>query len=150
MKNRLRSFGGFALAGALLYSCSLSGLAQTTSGAKATSDDRDWYKYSIGIFGGEQFWKNQSGNHESVANNPLGGGYGNPISFAPGGALGVRANQDFLNYLGVEEAWTFYARNNIRLVPVQPYTAETVGFGNYDGQVYIGPLFYLTPRGSRV
>jgi hypothetical protein len=151
MKNRLRSLGGFVLAGALLYCCSFSGLAQTTSGTKATSDDRDWYKYSIGLFGGVQFWKNESGNnHASVETNPYGGGYGKPLTFAPGGAVGIRADQDFLNYIGVEEAWTFYARNNIRLVPVQPYTAQTVGFGNYDGQVYIGPLFYLTPRGSRV
>jgi len=152
MKNKLRSFGGFVLAGALLYSCTFSGLAQTSSGAKATSDDRDWYKYSIGIFGGVQFWKNESRNNAAGAATSSGPFYfpGKAVSFAPGGALGVRANQDFLNYIGVEEAWTFYARNNIRLQPVQPYTAQTVGFGDYNGQVYIGPLFYLTPRGSRV
>jgi hypothetical protein len=152
MKNRLRSFGGFALAGALLYSCSFSGLAQTTSATKATSDDRDWYKYSIGLFGGVQFWKNESRNNGVGAPTPGGPFFyqSNPDSFAPGGALGIRANQDFLNYIGVEEAWTFYARNNLRLEPVQPYTAQTVGFGDYNGQVYIGPLFYLTPRGSRV
>src|SRR5271166_356788 len=107
MKNRLRSFGGFVLAGALLYSCTFSGLAQTTSGAKATSDDRDWYKYSIGIFGGVQFWKNESRNNAAGAATSSGPFYfpGKAVSFAPGGALGVRANQDFLNYIGVEEAW---------------------------------------------
>jgi outer membrane protein OmpA-like peptidoglycan-associated protein len=150
MKNKLRSFGGFALAGALLYSCSFSGMAQTASGTKAkSSDDRDWYKYSVGVFGGVQFWKNES--RTSGFTGPGGTfGTGNPDSFAPGGAFGVRATEDFWNYVGVEEAWTFYARNNLRLRPVQPYPTQVVGFGAYNGQVYIGPLFYLTPRGSRV
>src|SRR5271165_142018 len=152
MKNKMRSSGILALAGALLCSCSFSGMAQTTSGAKAhSSDDRDWYKYSIGVYGGVQFWKNESRSNssESVLVAPL-FTVANPDSFAPGGAVGIRANQDFLNYIGVEEAWTFYAVNNLRLNPVQPYPTQSVGLGARNGQVYLGPLFYLTPRGSRV
>lgn len=153
MINKLRSSGVFALAGALLCSCAFSGMAQTPSRAKAkSSDDRDWYKYSIGIFGGVQFWKNESRTNSFGSNVPPAPFFavGNPDSFAPGGAAGIRANQDFFEYVGVEEAWTAYATNNLRLRSVQPYPTQVNGFGARNGQVYIGPLFYLTPRGARV
>jgi outer membrane protein OmpA-like peptidoglycan-associated protein len=154
MINKLRSFGIFALAGALLLGCSFSATAQSTSGAKVRSDDdREWYKYSIGVFGGVQFWKNETRTNNSIFSTvPLTPIFnvGNPDSFAPGGAAGIRADQDFWKYVGVEEAWTVYAVNNLRLVSVQPYPTQVNGFGARNGQVFIGPLFYLTPRGTRV
>ena len=139
MTNKKRSFGKLALAGALVLSFCSIGAAQTSTTAKpkADPDSEEYYKYSIGLFGGIQTWKLQQSTS-------------NPNTFAPGGAAGVRADQDFKRYIGVEEAWTFYGVNNARFKSVPNPAYDTVGFGSRNGQVFIGPLFYLTPRSSPV
>ena len=137
MKNERRSFGKLVVAGALVVSfCSL-GSGQTRTGGKPAADSEEYYKYSFGIFGGIQTWKLQQSTT-------------NPNTLAPGGAVGVRADQDFLRYIGVEEAWTFYAVNNARFKAVSNPAYDVVGFGSRNGQVFIGPLFYLTPPSSPV
>jgi outer membrane protein OmpA-like peptidoglycan-associated protein len=129
-----------ALAGAILVGLSSSGVAQSSqTGKRSRPDDDNVAQYSIGVFGGIQAWKLQRSSP-------------NPDTLAPGGAFGIRADQDFRRYLGVEEAWTAYAVNNLRLkvVPGQGVNRDTVAFGARNGQVFVGPLFYLTPPSSPI
>ena len=139
MKTMFRNCGCLALAGGLAIAFSSSVAAQSNAGSQpAASENDNWNKYSLGVFGGVQFWKlTQNG---SPPNGQL----------APGAAFGVRADQDFFRYLGLEESWTFWAENNLRLTPAQPFPYTVVGLGARNGQLYVGPLFYLAPPSSRV
>ena len=125
MKNMFGSCGSMLLAGSLAIALSSPLAAQS-------STDDNWNKYSVGIFGGGQFWRLTGPNN---TNGKL----------AAGGAIGFRANQDFSQHFGFEESWIFYARNNLRLMPLQPYPDQVVGLGAHNGHVYIGPILYLTP-----
>jgi len=129
MMNKKMMFRNLAVTGAVVFGlCSV---------ASAQSSD-EGYKYSVGVFGDVQFWKLQQKNTTT------------PNTFAPGGGFGVRSDQDYWNYVGVEEAWTIYNFNNARFKAVPGAGYDVVGLGSRNGQVFIGPLIYLTPRGSKV
>ena len=123
-------FRNLAVTGAVVLSfCSL---------ASAQGSDDEGYKYSIGVFGGVQFWKLQQKDTTT------------PNTFAPGGTIGFRADQEFWRYVGLEESWNFYSVNNARFKAVPGGSVDVVGLGARNGQVFIGPLFYLTPPGSKI
>jgi hypothetical protein len=120
--NKKMMLRNLAVTGAVLLSfCSV---------AVAQSSD-EGYKYSVGVFGGVQFWKLQQKNTTT------------PNTLAPGGTIGVRADQDFWNYVGLEEAWTAYSVNNARFKTVPGGPFDTVGLGARNGQVFIGPTIFL-------
>jgi len=130
MRNMFGSCGCVLLAGTLAIALSSPVAAQS-------STDDNWNKYSVGIFGGGQFWRLTGPNN---TNGKL----------TAGVAAGVRADQDFSQHFGIEESWTAYGRNNLRLMPLQPYPDQVVGLGAHNGQVYVGPLLYLAPPSNNI
>jgi hypothetical protein len=139
MKNMFGSCGCLALAGGLVLALSSPVAAQSKAGSTPAASDNVWNKYSIGVYGGEQFWR-LSNDPNNTPNGHL----------APGPAIGVRADQDFFSHIGLEESWTFWAENNLRLTPEQPWPDSWVGFGARNGQLYVGPLFYLSRPSSNI
>ena len=95
--------------------------------------------YYIGVFGGQQSWRLYQAPNEAP-NNQL----------VPGLAFGVRAEQNFTRYVGMEESWIVWAENNLKLTPAQPYGQRILGVGSRNGQIFVGPLFYLRPRSANV
>jgi outer membrane protein OmpA-like peptidoglycan-associated protein len=124
------------MATALVFSISACAVAQSSSTRRA-SDDDNIAPYSIGVFGGGQWWRSYDAKGAA--------------RLAPGGAVGFRADQDFRRYFGVEEQYTFYAVNNLRLRPspggIPPIT--DLSFDARNAQFMIGPVLYLTPNTSR-
>jgi len=59
MKNMFGSCGCLALAAGLALAVSFPVAAQSNAGSSkpAASDDSVWNKYSIGVYGGEQWWR---------------------------------------------------------------------------------------------
>src|SRR5579871_761932 len=128
----IKTIRNFLAASTLLFALNPLLSAQSDTSFEGTP-------YSIGLFAGVQGWALLQEKNPQT-----------PDKLVPGWGAGIRADQDFKQHFGVEEAWTIYGVNNVRfhLVPGTPVT--TVGFGARNGQVFIGPLFYLTPPSSRV
>ena len=92
-------------------------------------------KYEFGIYGGASlFQKRLQGL----------GGY-----FHPGGAFGASATQNFWKYVGIRESYTFRENNFTFLSPNQP-GLPNYGFGQRLMDWGVNPLFYFTPRGSKL
>src|SRR5688572_2765102 len=100
-----------------------------------SQDTREYSTWDITPYGGLQFF-------ELLRDHPA-------HSFADGPLFGVRFNQDFSKYVGVEE-WLGYGINNLKLKPFPPSPIGFVGAGVRNYQIGVGPLFHFTPRQSKV
>ncbi len=122
------------MAAALLLGGCLGANAQMS----ASSDNAVSPRFELGIFGGGQFWALQ---HKG---DPA------PNKLVNGVAFGQRFGIDFTRHLGVEESWTVWGINNLRMLPTPGTPVNSVAFGARNGQVYLGPMIYMTPPESRI
>ena len=133
------------LASAILLSLASGALAQsgsTKSGGMMMSNSEDFInapRFEVGVFGGIQFWR----LNQDHTNNP------NYLEEGP--ALGVRFDADLAKHFGMEVAWTAWAENNLQLgvSAGSPVGIQSVGLGGRNGQVYLGPMLYLTGPQSK-
>ena len=133
------------LASALLLNLSGSAYAQSSAKSRGSmmSSSEDFInapRFEVGVFGGGQWWKL---NHDDdIAPNKL----------VNGAAYGARFDVDLTKRFGMELAWTFWGENNLNftLAPGSPVGIQTVSFGGRNGQVYLGPMFYLTKPQSKI
>ena len=98
-------------------------------------DRREYSTWDFTLFGGAQFF-------DVLRDHPA-------HTFADGPIFGVRFNQDFSRYVGLEESLG-YGSNNLMLRPFPPSSVGWVGAGVRNYQIAIGPVFHFTPRESRV
>jgi opacity protein-like surface antigen/outer membrane protein OmpA-like peptidoglycan-associated protein len=65
-----------------------------------------------------------------------------------GGAFGARVTENFWNYVGIEESYTF-RENNITFLNPNQQGLPNYGFGQRLMEYGVNTLFYFRPRGSK-
>ena len=130
------------LASAVLLSMSGSMMGQTSTKKSTMTASEDFInapRFELGVFGGIQTWRlNQ--DHTN-----------NPNYLEEGGAFGARFDADLTKHFGLEVQWTFWAENNLQLgvSAGSPVGIQSAPAGSRNGQVYAGPVLYLTKPQSK-
>ncbi|MCU1261163.1 MAG: hypothetical protein JWO80_4048 [Bryobacterales bacterium] len=122
------------LAAAIFFGASAPGYAQTSG----SPDNAVSPRYELGVFGGAQFWALQHKGDNA------------PNKLVGGGVFGQRFDIDFTPHFGMEESWSIFAVNNLRTTTTPGTPVTSVAFGARNGQVYLGPMLYLTRPESRI
>ncbi len=125
---------GVSAAVAVALAAAAPAVAQNTQPAKSSTTTGEYYIYEVSPFVGYQWFK---GNYGITASSEL----------LRGPLLGFRVGEDFWEHAGLEQSFTI-GLNDVKLFASGlPSSAQAEG-RNYT--LVINPLFYLTPRASRV
>jgi len=135
------------LASAILLNLCGTAVAQNTkSGGMMMGNSADFInapRFELGVFGGGQWWFPNDGSRQYVTPNSF-------SSLVDGAAYGARFDADLTNHFGMELAWTFWGENNLRFKVPGDANRSTIAFGGRNGQVFAGPVFYLTKPQSKI
>ncbi len=95
----------------------------------------------INLFGGIQGWDTKQATQFSGA--PLG------VKMVTGGVMGLRVDENWWRYVGLEESSVLFGDQNVRYTNVPGVYGNTTSFGARTRQFTVGPILYLTPPESR-
>lgn len=95
----------------------------------------------INLFGGNQDFATKQATQQNGSN--LG------VNIVDGGIFGVRVDENFWNYVGLEESIEAYGTNNVCLSNVPGVYGNSVCFGARSRQYTIGPILYLDSKEHR-
>lgn len=133
MSKLTRTFGFLAL------TVTGTGIAFSQAGATTSNSSTSEKSYStidLSPFGGWQWFQVYAG--ETDRTHKLQDKY----------VFGGRVDEDFSNYVGLEQAFTWGPANNLLLRPFGQ--SNYLSFKAHNYQVALSPLVYFTPRPSRV
>jgi opacity protein-like surface antigen/outer membrane protein OmpA-like peptidoglycan-associated protein len=96
----------------------------------------------VTVFGGGSFFHRKSFASSGGA-GPL------VMKIGNGGLIGIRVAENFWEYVGLEESFS-YGVGNVRLLTSSAPFGNEASFRNRLWQFYINPVVYFTPRNSRI